>query len=139
LTIVVSGDAGVPMANARISGIREVTTVDRQQTPNYWRKVLLNGLASLMVTAPYCYLLGFVWFRGPQRIISLPLPDIGGILILVWLLMGSIWVNGALGADLPTLDLFACFGVAFLVCMPLFFLARKRAKTMYSADTADDT
>ena len=138
LTVFVSGATGVPVVDARISGIREVTYSDRRPSRNILLARLFGIAAVMASTALYFYIAAFIWFGHRRGVMSLPLGRDSLMLEYVSLLNVIIWCVLIFDAtDLFASRAFEYVGLIFLVCTLAVFLARRRVNTLSPVGAAN--
>jgi hypothetical protein len=136
LTVVVSGSAGVPQPYARISGIREVTTIDGQAS-DLKRTGIFICILFLIGSCLGQYLGGLNWSLATLPLI-LPSADLRVGSMLVAILNGAYFGFSLTNTDLPYVQLLIiAMGITFL-SIPFFSFAKKRVATLYSADATSD-
>jgi hypothetical protein len=138
LTVVVSGDSGVPKLDARISGIREVTTVDRRQNANPWRKALPVIVAFFIVMC-FSQYLGGLAMAGRTKLSIVPWTDVFGAALLVAISASSYSTVYMLYAGLSFVLVMILPVVIVLASLPVASLAIKRLRALVSEDVSKDT
>jgi hypothetical protein len=137
LTIVVAGNVGIPLLDARVAGISEIATVDRQ-APKLKLTVLFICILFLIGSCLGQYLGGLNWSLATLPLI-LPSADLRVGSMLVAILNGAYFGFFLTNTDLPYVQLLIIAVGITLLSIPFFSFAKKRVATLYSADTTTDT
>ena len=127
-----------PSLTRRILGIQDVTTVDRRNSrPRL--AIFVSGILSFMLAGLCFYLCGLAWFGSWDVKPNFHWYDVG-VPVMV-LTAGSSSVLGLSSgiSDLSNIQIFMYLAMILVFSAPLFFLAKLRVRSWYSADAANDS